>query len=216
MTHLRFILSASPLRLVNHLSQKLQLSIYHFIVHLSVYAHCIFSLYRPQSRYIYIHLTSPCSATTLHFPVNLPALSLQWINTSLCLFLSFFLPISVLHTNRYLYPDKNCSSKYCSFLSCRERGQVRVCQQIVHVQWIAAQESITWGLCKWTEQGQNRLQSPKKSCFLTHLLKRAGKLTVLDLTGWILNGSRWRQLRNKGCPLHITAEKEVWKETALA
>ena len=71
-------------------------------------------------------------------------------------------------------------------------------QQIVCVQWIAAQESINWGLCKWTEQGCNQVQSPAKSCLLTHLLKHAGKLTARDFNGMNLKWWRWNTVKKHG------------------
>lgn len=71
-------------------------------------------------------------------------------------------------------------------------------QQIVCVQWIAAQESINRGLCKWTEQGRNQLQSPAKSCLLTHLLKHAGKLTALDFNGMNLKWQRLETVKKHG------------------
>lgn len=142
------------------------------------------------SRFCCLHSSSWCSFV---------ALSLQQINTTLCLFLSFFLPISLIQTQTGAWthaPDKkkkiNCVFKQgLLFSSLLWAGSGRGCQQIVCVQWIAAQESINWGLCKWTEQGHNQLQSPAKSCLLTPLLKHAGKLTALDLSGW--SGGGWRR-----------------------
>lgn len=115
----------------------------------------------------------------------------------LFLFFSFFslsLSLCFTQTNVFLHMDKNKPfglNNHCSFVPCHKWGSGGGLQQTARVQWIAARESVNWGPCKWTEQGCNQLQSPAKSCLLTHLLKHAGKLTALDFNGMRLKP--WRQ-----------------------
>lgn len=130
-------------------------------------------------------------------------LSLQQINTSLRLFFFFlFLPISVLHTQTSTWAQRLKQTvlfkQALLFCSLPWVGSERGWQQIVCVQWIAAQESINWGLCKWTEQGCNQLQSPAKSCLLTHLLKHAGKLTAVDFNRMNLKWWRLETVKKHG------------------
>lgn len=131
-------------------------------------------------------------------------LSLQQINTYHCLSSSFFLHLSPFYSHKQLpahvsRTKTNCLFKqallFCSLLWV---GSGAGWQQIVCVQWIAAQESINWGLCKWTEQWRNQLQSPAKSCLLTHLLKHAGKLTALDFNGMNLKWWRLETVKKRG------------------
>lgn len=116
----------------------------------------------------------------------------KYILLSYLLFPSLSLPL--VHTQTPICnPETNENSLFKQalfFCSLPWLGSGRGWQQIVCVQWIAAQESINRALCKWTEQGLNQLLSPAKSCLLTHLLKHAGKLTALDFNG--MNLKWWK------------------------
>ena len=149
----------------------------------------------------------------------LPVLQ-QIKNISPSLLLFFLCPyLCFTHTNRC--PRRRPQTKTNGlfkqallFCSLPWVGSGRGWQQIVCVQWIAAQESINWGLCKWTEQGHNQLQSPAKSCLLTHLLKHAGKLTALDFNGMNLKWWRLANVEKRGRAFSEEADNNGERDVA--
>lgn len=154
-----------------------------------------------------------CSSSSRYSPRTL---SRHRINTSPCsvssslpLFLS--LSLCVLHKQTSTCKQTVLFKQIRSFVPRHEWGSGGSWQQTARVQWIAARESINWGPCKWTEQGRNQLQSPAKSCLLTHLLKHAGKLTALDFNGMKLKPwRRWPETAKKTLAFFFSFSPGGW------